>query len=682
MSFPMIMKPVILLIDLQNDFLCSPFLEPAPGGVIERVARLINAGRELSIPVIHVWTTVSAKNDRRMPHWKLMNKWSCVEETEGHATPELLCPLTSEHIIHKTFFSGFSGSALETALKSLKTETLVLAGVHLHGCIRATALDAYQRGFKIWIAEDAVASDDPLHAAITRRYMEQRTMRFVPVETIISSFQGSDLTIGEFRDVTNPLPSAIIADSVLRDTHLEHRVHVSPRQNDEICWSVPVCGTEHVSIAAKTAKEAWFRWRGSSMTSRVEVLERFAGLLTGEADTLAEQMAWEIGKPVMYGKAEVFRTAALLNDLTRRADDLLEIRCGPDTVVRRRPVGVIAIVTPWNNPLAIPMGKIAPALFYGNTVVWKPAPAGSSIAIRAMELLRASGCPAGAVNLICGDRSTAAALLADPEVDAATLSGSLSAGYSAQDICTARHIPLQAELGGNNAAVVWSDSDIEGAACKIADAAFGFAGQRCTANRRVVVDTRCYDIFIKYLIRAVGALVWGDPIDHRTQVGPLISSDKCARVDALVKRARAAGEIVFVPHATASDHGELTRRGSYFPPVVICCDDPRNEVVQEETFGPVLVIQRANDWTHAMELCNGVKQGLAAALFSSSPELMKRFLEEAQAGILKINTATADANAEAPFGGWKASGIGPPEHGESDREFYTRTQTIYKGLSE
>jgi acyl-CoA reductase-like NAD-dependent aldehyde dehydrogenase/nicotinamidase-related amidase len=676
------MKPVILLVDLQNDFLSSPLLEPARGVVIDRSARLVGAARDFSIPVVHIWTTVSPKNDRRMPHWKLMNKWSCVEGTEGHATPEALRPLKSEHIIHKTFFSAFSDSALEDLLRSLGADTLVLAGVHLHGCIRATILDAYQRGFRIWVAEDAVASNDPLHASITRRYLEKRSVRFAPVEMIISSFRGGAPTDIEFGTVINSLPSSIVAGSVLRETNLEHIVHVSPRQTGEICWSIPVCGAGQASLAAQAARKAYSELKDYSLTARVEVLKRFADLLAGEADALAEQMAREIGKPVTYGKAEVFRTAALLKDLTRRADDPLEVNCGPDSIVRRRPLGVVAIVSPWNNPLAIPIGKIAPALFYGNTVVWKPAPAGSSIAIKVMELLRAAGCPAGTVNLICGDRSTAGTLMADPEVDAATLSGSLSSGYSAQDICTLRHIPLQAELGGNNAAIVWSDGDIEAAAYRIAEAAFGFGGQRCTANRRAVVDARCYDEFLKYLLRAVGDLVWGDPLDLRTQVGPLISSDKCAHVDALVKRTRASGGIVFIPHAETAVYDGLTRRGAYFPPVVICCDDPRNEVVQEETFGPVLVIQKADNWTRAMELCNGVKQGLASAVFSNSPEIVKSFLEEARAGILKINSATADANAEAPFGGWKASGIGPPEHGESDREFFTRTQTVYNELSE
>jgi acyl-CoA reductase-like NAD-dependent aldehyde dehydrogenase len=294
-----------------------------------------------------------------------------------------------------------------------------------------------------------------------------------------------------------------------------------------------------------------------------------------------------------------------------------------------------------------------------------------------MELIRAAGCPAGAVNLICGDRSTAMNLMAETNTDAVALSGTLAAGYSAQDICASRHIPLQAELGGNNAAIVWGDCDFEEAAGKIADAAFGFAGQRCTANRRVVVDTRFYEVFLKYLESAAADLVWNDPLDDATQVGPLISSDACRRVESLVERAKEEVEIVLTPHKSHPGCTKLCRKGAYYPPTIICCDRPEHEVVQEETFGPILVVQKAMDWDHAMSLCNGVRQGLVAALFSRSRKIQKIFLEDARAGILKINVGTADDDAESPFGGWKASGIGPPEHGASDREFYTRTQSVY-----
>jgi len=388
-------------------------------------------------------------------------------------------------------------------------------------------------------------------------------------------------------------------------------------------------------------------------------------------------MANEIGKPISYGQAEVARGTALLKSILRHAQDAFQESSKGSGLSRRQPLGVIAMVTPWNNPLAIPVGKIGPALVYGNTVVWKPAPAGTSLAIRLMDLLRRSGCMPGAVHLISGNRSTAEVLMSDERVDAVTLTGSLAAGYSAQAICSRRHIPLQAELGGNNAAIVWSDCDLEQAALTLAEAAFGLAGQRCTANRRVIVEDRCYNDFIRALEAAVGSLVWGDPIDPKTQVGPLISLEAKNRVAAAVSRAHEVADKIMVPHRNSGRYEELTRMGAYYPPTVICCNHPEHEIVQEETFGPVMVIQRASDWNHAMQLCNGVRQGLVAALFSRSDELKTKFLADAQAGVLKINSATAGVGVDAPFGGQKASGVGPPEHGAGDPEFYTRAQSIY-----
>ena len=179
------MKPALLLIDLQHDYLRAAGLRPAASEVVEQAAALLHGCRSLSIPVLHVWTTVRPADDRRMPHWRERGYWACVEGTEGHATPAPLRPRPEEPVVHKTFFSGFGTGGLDDALGELKVDHLLMAGVHLHACVRATVLDAYQRDYRIWVAEDAVASDDPEHAAVTHRFLEQRCARFLPVQRLL-----------------------------------------------------------------------------------------------------------------------------------------------------------------------------------------------------------------------------------------------------------------------------------------------------------------------------------------------------------------------------------------------------------------------------------------------------------------------------------------------------------------
>jgi acyl-CoA reductase-like NAD-dependent aldehyde dehydrogenase/nicotinamidase-related amidase len=648
----------LLLIDLQNDYLAAPGLQPAAPALVARAAVLLDGFRAHGLPVIHVWTTVDRAVDERMPHWRRAGKWSCVAGTPGHEPPAPLRPRPGEPVVAKTFYSGFADTALDARLRSLGCAEVVIAGVHTHGCIRASALDAYQRGYTVTVAEDATGSDDALHAAVTRRYLRDRAARWVPVEAILAGLAGGYGPAGG---------------------HPEGRlVHVSPRARGRVLWEVPVAGRPEVARAARAARQAAGAWRRSPPPARAEVLRRLAGLLGDNAAALANQVAEEVGKPVTQAAAEVRRTQDILHDLAGRSAEPLEVDSAADARYRYRPLGVLAVVSPWNNPLAIPVGKIAPALLYGNTVVWKPAPAGTGVALRLVELLREAGCPESVVGLATGDHETAQLLAGDGEVDAVTLSGSLEAGYALQEICARRHAPFQAELGGNNAAVVWRDADLPDAAARIAEAAFGFAGQRCTANRRAVVAADCYETFLVHLRTAVAGLVWGDPLEPATQVGPLISAAKRDQVAAVVGRAVPAAGRVLVPHEEQANGEELWRAGAYYPPTIVCVDDPALEIVQEETFGPVLVVQRAADFAEALELCNGVRQGLVAALFSRSADIQERFLDGARAGILKLNRGTADADARTPFGGWKASGVGPPEHGPADREFHTRTQAVYR----
>jgi len=178
------MKPALLLVDLQNDFLATPGLEPPPNEVTERAARLLDGCRELGVPAIHVQTTISPDGHDRMPHWRREDRWQCVAGTPGHEPPEALRP-RDEPMVDKTWFSAFSNSKLDGLLGALGTEELVLCGVHLHGCVRTTAIDAYQRGLEVWIASDAVGSYDPLHAEVTRRYLEGRAATFATVDALL-----------------------------------------------------------------------------------------------------------------------------------------------------------------------------------------------------------------------------------------------------------------------------------------------------------------------------------------------------------------------------------------------------------------------------------------------------------------------------------------------------------------
>lgn len=622
------MKPALLLIDLQHDYLGGTQVQPSAGAIIDRAATLLHLCRQKSIPVLHVWTTVQQEPDNRMPHWKSAGKWSCLAGSPGHATPSPLQPLPSETIIHKQFFSAFGNPQLESTLRSLQCDTVILAGVYLHACVRATALDAYQRGFDIRIADDAVGSDDPLHSAITRRFLIGRGMRFGPVDQILSDG--------------------------------------------------PAIDSSNIDPIVTATRARWPVWRDTTFSERSAALLNLGHQLGAVHEELARQISADIGKPISMARAEVIRSIAICRATAGDSNGPEEIRTSPKARFRHQPLGTIAAITPWNNPLAIPIGRIAPALFHGNAVVWKPAPAAARIAQRVVQLIQ-HACPQAAIGLCLGDHTTARELAAHPGIDGVTLSGSLAAGYAIQDICARRSIPFQAEMGGNNAAIVWNDTNLPRAAGQIATGAFGFAGQRCTANRRVIVADSIFDSFFQTLTQATATLPWGDPADPQTVIGPLISLPKRNDVLALLARARETGCRVIVPHESQANHKDLCQSGPYLPPHLVVADDPVHEIVQEETFGPVLVVQRARDFDHALELLNGVRQGLVAALFSDSTERQSQFLRDAHAGVLKLNQSTVDADAVSPLCGWKASGIGPAEHGPSDREFFCRVQTIYDG---
>src|SRR6266516_3872975 len=232
------MKPVLLLVDLQNDFLRVGDLEPHPGSIVAAAADLLNVCRTSEVPVIHVWSTVNKSGDNRMPHRKKNDDWKCLEDSAGHACPDSLRPHKKEPIVDKTFFSAFSTRQLDLVLHDLRADALMIAGVHLHACVRATALDAYARGYSVIVVEDSTASNDPLHAAITKRYLQERSVIFRSSGEISAAIAADGSKLGD----------------LLVDKEPEVITHNSP-QNCERSWRLTAGRKSDIAAAVAAARE-------------------------------------------------------------------------------------------------------------------------------------------------------------------------------------------------------------------------------------------------------------------------------------------------------------------------------------------------------------------------------------------------------------------------------------------
>ena len=481
-------QPALLLLDLQADFLARPGLSPSAAALVGRIRTLLGGCRERSIPVLHVRTVIRPDGSDRMPHWKRADTWACVEGTPGALPPADLLEAAGEPVFRKRFFSAFGAPGLEARLRELSPGPLLLAGLYLHACVRATALDAYERGYEVWIVDDAVGSTEPVHAEITRSYLSERAARFVETRELLGRLRGERQAEAAAADEVFPV--ACIAGKWLAAGAQRRVLCRQPSDLRVRIGEVPLAEPPVVEAAVAAASRARPDWEQRSAEERAGPLRRFAARLGEREQELTLLLVREIGKPRGEAQAEVRRAIAHVEGAVRRIP-AEEAQIGDpksDIRVRYRPVGTVALVTPWNNPLAIPVGKIAPALAFGNSVIWKPAIRAPRTALAVMAALHDAGVPADLVNLVFGEADTARCLIADARVDAVSITGSSATGRRAAALCAQHGKPLQAELGGNNAALVLADCDIESEARGLALAAFGFAGQRCTATRRIIVE--------------------------------------------------------------------------------------------------------------------------------------------------------------------------------------------------
>lgn len=434
-----------------------------------------------------------------------------------------------------------------------------------------------------------------------------------------------------------------------------------------------------VNDSVEAARAAFIPWSATPIHQRGAVLTAAAAVVESHAPEWGVELATEEGKTRAEAVGEVLRAAQILryygSEGDRASGELYASpRDGEHILVTRRPLGVVGVITPFNFPIAIPAWKIAPALAFGNTVVWKPANAVPLLAVRLAQALTEAGLPPGVLNLVIGDPSVGEGIVNHPGVDAITFTGSTGVGRRIASTAAARGVPVQAEMGGKNAAVVLDDADFDLALEQVMLGAFRSTGQKCTATSRVIVTERIADRFIEALVKKASALRVGDPIDDTTQMGPVVSESAWTSLHAGITAAKAQNGSLLTGGEPYRD-GPLAE-GYFVAPTIIEIADAC-DLWRDELFGPVIALRRAGDPDEAFSLANEGEFGLSAAVFSQDVTRVLNAVQHLDVGVLHINSESAGADPHVPFGGAKKSGLGPKEQGGAAREFFTHTTTVY-----
>ncbi|MCU1494444.1 MAG: aldehyde dehydrogenase [Acidimicrobiaceae bacterium] len=445
----------------------------------------------------------------------------------------------------------------------------------------------------------------------------------------------------------------------------------SPQHPDDVVVAVEEADTSAVAAAVARGAAAQRHWAALAAPMRANALSLCAERVAAAAGEMTELGIREVGKPRGEMAGEVARAVAILRYYAQQVLDpdgsTLPSSDGRSLLFAlRRPHGVAGLITPWNFPIAIPLWKAAPALAYGNAVVLKPAPQALATALRLEELL-AEGLPEGLFQVVAGDAAAGQALI--DSADAVSFTGSVKVGKRVVSAAAGRGIPVQAEMGGQNPSIVLPDADLERAAAAVATASMSYAGQKCTATSRVIVvgDPRP---FTDALASAIESLGFGDPSDAATVVGPVIEQEARAAVLAAAEEARAAGARVVVGGSAPEGDGFFVR------PTLLDGVEPGMRIAQEEVFGPIAAVLGVSDVDRAVDVANGVRYGLAAAVFTTDLDSALSISGRLEAGLVKVNAPTSGVDFYAPFGGTKESSYGPREQGKAAREFYTWSQTV------
>ncbi|MBQ0984656.1 aldehyde dehydrogenase [Streptomyces sp. F63] len=449
----------------------------------------------------------------------------------------------------------------------------------------------------------------------------------------------------------------------------------NPADPSDIVIEFPGCGEEAVIQAVMRAREAQAEWLAAGAAARSEVLRKAADAIERAADEMTGLVIREVGKPLAEARAELADTVSIwryYSQIHEPSGALHEPAAGPGVLLtRQRPLGTAGLITPWNFPLAIPSSKAAPALAAGNAVILKPAPEATACALRLAEAL-GEVLPGGLLRVVPGGPRVGEALV--HLADVASFTGSTADGKAVVRTATACGIPVEAEMGGQNAAIVLPDADIPRTAEHIATAIAGYAGQKYTATSRVIAVGSAREPLREALAERLRAMPAADPGCTSTICGPVISLAARHRVAEMRISALAAGARVL---AGGADGHAAPRSGWYVNPTLLEAVPDGHELLEDVVFGPIAVLQEANGLEQAVHLANAGRPGLVASLHTTDLESALYGSDHLETSMVGVNAPTSGVGLPFPLGGTEGPGHGPREQGRAALDFYTGQQTVF-----
>lgn len=455
--------------------------------------------------------------------------------------------------------------------------------------------------------------------------------------------------------------------------------NTNPSDLSDVIGEFGQANAEQTNEAIRSAQNGFAQWSKSGLEQRYKILMAIGDELIARQDELGELLSREEGKPLAEGKGEVYRSgqffhyyaAEVLRQIDERTDS---VRLGVEIDVRREPLGVVGVISPWNFPMATAVWKIAPALAFGNAVVFKPANLVPASAWALTEIISKQDLPAGTFNLVMGSGGeTGETLINSPDIQAVTFTGSLEVGRRVAAATVGNLVKCQLEMGSKNALIVLDDADLDLAVEAAFNGAYSGSGQKCTASSRLIVTDAVHDEFVAKLKARLELAKVGHALHEGVQIGPIADKRQLDSNMAWIERAKADG-------ATLAFGGSLVQAetdGYYMAPTLFTDTTNTMAINRDEVFGPIACVIRVADYETALTTLNDTQYGLTAGIITNSLKHASDFKARAQTGCVMVNLATAGTDYHVPFGGRKNSSFGPREQGQYAREFYTIVKTCY-----